>query len=137
MKTRQSIYRQIEDLWQNAVSLTTSALILWTLIQICCLTLGDVVVHLAVLHGAWQRDLAEHCVQHVSKCQSVRFDQQYLTTQHGGPKWQWVGARLDVMVVCPGGTGESIRQVLVEHMGEWTAGRVSMRFVDSKGQQWS
>jgi hypothetical protein len=137
MKTRETIYRQIEGLWENAVALSTSALVLWTLFQICCLTLGDIAVHLALLNGAWQRDIAEHCVQHVSKCQRVSFNQQYLTTQHGGPTWQWVGARLDVSIVCPGGTDESIRQALVDYMGDWTAGRISLRFVDSRGQQWS
>lgn len=137
MKTHEVIYRKIEDLWQNAVGYTTSALVLWTLFQICCMTLGDVAVHLAVVNGAWQRNLAEHCVQHVPKCQSVSFNQQYLTTQHGGPKWQWVGARLDVSVVCPSGTQETIRQALVEYVGEWAAGRIQLRFVDARGQQWS
>jgi hypothetical protein len=137
MKTQSSRYKLIENLWDNAINWTTSALILWTLIQVCCLTLGDVAVHLAVLNGSWQRDLAEHCVQHVPKCQTVNFHQQYLATQHGGPKWQWVGARLDVTVVCPGGSGESIRQGLTHYMGEWAAGRINLRFVDSRGQQWS
>lgn len=137
MNTRQAIFKKIESIYGNTVMLATTGLFLWVVFQFCCLTAGDVAVHLGVLNGQWQRNLAIHCTDQIPKCQSVSFEQQYLTTQHAGPRWQWVGARLDITVVCPGGTGEPIRQALVEYMGTWTADRVNLHFVDSKGQKWS
>jgi hypothetical protein len=136
MTTRASIYQRIERVLDQVITAGSLALALWTLIQIGCLMLGDLAVHLAVLNGAWQRDIAEHCVQQVPKCQSVSFRQQYLTTQHGGHSWQWVGSRLDITVVCSVGAPDSIRHALVDYMGDWSAARVHLHFVDSKGQTW-
>jgi hypothetical protein len=137
MNTRKAIFKQIADVYENTVMICTTALLYWGVFQFACLTLGDVCVHLAVLGQSWQSNMATYCVEQIPKCQKVSFNQQYLTTQHAGPRWQWVGARLDITIVCPGGTSESLRQALVEYMGPWTADRVSLHFVDSKGQKWA
>lgn len=137
MNTRKAIFKKIEYVYENIVTFSTSALLFWAVFQFGCLSLGDAVVHLVVLGDPWQSNMATFCVEQVPKCQKVSFSQQFVTTRHAGPRWQWAGARLDITIVCPGGTGESVRQALVEYMGTWTADRVSLHFIDSKGQKWS
>lgn len=135
MKTRERIFNSIEAVWENSALVFILVVAAWTLFQICWMWIGNIAIHLAVFNDGWKQETASHCVQHIAGCQRVDFAHRYWTTAHGGPKWQWIGARLDMQVVAKPGTAGVVEQELVQHIGRWSADHLSLQITDAKGQK--